>query len=229
MARRTEVPTRPDVGGPDLLPPPGAGEKEGPFWLGWIALAIVLAAGVGLFVYMSTHPGAKPAPVSNPPPAASPSAPSASSAPITGGVPATTYADFAALPGPQQIAVMQQVIDHYGEVVALASRTLDPNVLPRVATGAQLQALQKNLQPFIQYGHPVDDRSQAKILHLAMSPAPYSFVSIDVQATGTDQYLDPKTLQPIGTPKATSGRSSFSFVIEDGIWKAGEHIQEPSS
>src|SRR5216683_78905 len=122
------------------VPAEAPARPQGPFWLGWGALALVLAVGVGLFTYMSVHTTHSPPP----PPASSP--PAASSAPALGpGVPATTYADFAALAAIQQRAVMQQAIDHYGAVLADAIRRLDASRLPQVATGAQLQVLQQTL------------------------------------------------------------------------------------
>ena len=124
---------------------------------------------------------------------------------------------------------MKQAIDHYDAVLGQAYRDLDPSSLPTVATGAQLQVVQQSLQAAIQKHQPEAGETQATILHIVLSPRPYNFVSIDIQATETDQFLDPKTLQPIGTPRTSAARSSFSFVIQDGVWKVSEHIQEPTS
>jgi hypothetical protein len=229
MARRTEGPTK-EGSGPDQLPPSAPPTQERPFWLGWAALIIVIVVGVGLVVFLSTRPGGKPLPLNSAPPGASPSAPAPSVAPsLPAGVPATTYAAFAALPPTQQKAVMQEAIDNYSKVVAQAFRTLDPGLLPHIATGGELGVLQQELQVAVQNHQPQSLQSQASILNIVMSPQPYSFVSINVQGTGTDQDLDPTTLQPIGTPNTSTVTSSFSLVIEDGVWKVSQHIQEPTS
>jgi hypothetical protein len=210
--------------------PQGPAEKERPFWLGWIAFAVVVAVVVGLVwvMYVPQHQLTTPLPgsqASSPPTAA----PTQAAPSIGPGVPATTYNDFAALPSPQQQAVMQQAIDHYLAVVADTFMHLNPALLPEVATGAQLQVLQQAVQGAIEKHQPVSEQGAATILHIVLSPRPYTFVSIDVRGTGTDQYLDPTTLQPIGTPNTTTSRSSFSFVIENGVWKVSEHIQEQAS
>lgn len=218
MAKRTEE-RQPGVEVPAEAPV----HPQGPFWLGWGALALALAVGIGLVAYMSVHATHAPRPA----PAGSQAPPAASSAPALGpGVPATTYADFAALPPIQQRAVMQQAIDHYGAVLADAIRRLDPSRLPQVATGAQLQVLQQTLQGAIDRHQPQDVQNQDTILRIVMSPQPYSFVSVDGQGTEIDQALDPKTLQPIGSPTTTTAHSSLSFVIEEGVWKVSEHIDE---
>lgn len=200
--------------------------KERPFrWaLLVFAIVIIVAGGVVVYVLGSRTKPAPPLPstqASNPPTALP-----TQILPSVGPAPATTYDDFAALPSPQQQTVMLQAIDHYSAVVAEAFRTLNPALLPQVATGGELPVLQKGLQTAIQKHQPENLESQATILHIVLSPRPYSFVSIDVQGTGSDQYLDPTTLQPVGTPSTTTLRSSFSLVIEDGVWKVSEHIQE---
>jgi hypothetical protein len=210
--------------------PQGPAEKERPFRLGLIVFAIAIVIAGGLVVYMfgsRTQPTPPPtsSQASNPPTAA----PTQAAPSIGPGVPATTYNDFAALPPPQQQTVMQQAIDHYDAVLGQAYRTLDPSLLPTVATGAQLQVVQQSLQKAIQNHQPESDESAVTILHIVLSPRPYSFVSIDIQATETAQYLDPKTLAPVGSTNTSTGRSSFSFVIQDGVWKVSEHIQEPTS
>jgi hypothetical protein len=206
--------------------PQGAAEKERPFRLGLIVFAIAIVIAGGLIVYVlgsRTHPTPPvPSTQASSPPTAAPT----QILPSVGPAPATTYDAFAALPSPQQQTVMQQAIDHYSAVVAEAFRTLNPALLPQVATGGELPVLQKGLQTAIQKHQPESLESQATILHIVLSPKPYNFVSIDVQGTGSDQYLDPTTLQPTGTPSTTSLRSSFSLVIENGVWKVSEHIQE---
>jgi hypothetical protein len=206
--------------------PQGPAEKERPFRLGLIVFAIAIVIAGGFVVYMfgsRTQPTPLPSSqASSPPTAAVPT----QILPSVGPAPATTYDAFAALPSPQQQSVMQQAIAHYSAVVAQAFRTLDPALLPQVATGGELPVLQKGLQTAIQKHQPESLEGQATILHIVLSPKPYNFVSIDVQGTGSDQYLDPTTLQPIGTPSTTALRSSFSLVIEDGVWKVSEHIQE---
>jgi hypothetical protein len=124
---------------------------------------------------------------------------------------------------------MQEAIQHYLDVTNEAFRTLNPALLPQVATGGELPVLQRSVQDAIQKNQPVDYQGSTTLLHIVLSPRPYNFVSIEIQGTETGQYLDPKTLKPIGTPSTTTARSTFSFVIQDGVWKVSEHIQEPSS
>jgi hypothetical protein len=167
---------------------------------------------------------------------AKPRNPAASSAPVSSpssataqGVPATTYEAFAALPSAQQQAVMQSALDHYDAVYAEALRTLNPALLPEIATGDMLGVLQHNLATTIKHGYPIDEEGHATVLQVLMSPQPLSFVSVHLQFTDTDQYLDPKTLQPIGTPGPSTGTTGFSFVIEGGVWKVSENIQDAVS
>jgi hypothetical protein len=163
----------------------------------------------------------------HPTPGKSATAPAASAAPsLPAPVPATTFEAFAALSSEQQQAVMQAAVDRYGAVVGQVFQTFDGSLLPQVATGDELGVLQQDLQTAIKNGYPTVDHSQVTILSIALSPKPYSFVSVHIQATGTDQYLDPKTLQPLGTPAPSSGTSSYSFVIDGGVWKVSEHIQD---
>jgi len=224
MARRTQERHQGVEAGPQ-----GPPEKERPFRLGLIVFAVVIVFAGGLVVYLfgfRTHPAPPlPSTQASSPPTAAPT----QLVPSVGPAPATTYDAFAALPSPQQQAVMQQAIDHYLAVVADTFMHLNPGLLPEVATGAQLQVLQQAVQGAIQKHQPVSEQGAATILHIVLSPRPYTFVSIDVRGTGTDQYLDPTTLQPIGTPNTTTSRSSFSFVIENGVWKVSEHIQEQAS
>lgn len=227
MARRTE--TKPEVGAPPPIRPPGpwpAPPEEHRSRLGWAALAFVVVVALtagGWFVlgHRTRH--------HQPTPGSSSGAPSTANTPsLPAPVPATTYQAFAALSSDQRQAVMEQVMKTYNETVGLAVKNLDPSLLPRVATGDELTALQTALNAAIQKRQPVSDSATAAIRAIVMSPQPYSFVSIDVLATETSQYLDPATLQPLGTPSVTNGRSSFSLVIEGGVWKVSEHIQETS-
>jgi hypothetical protein len=210
--------------------PQGPAEKERPFRLGLIAFAVAIVIAGGLIVYVL---GSRTQPTPPLPSSQASSSPTAAAPtqilPSVGPAPATTYDDFAALPPPQQQTVMQQAIDHYDAVLGQAYRNLDPSLLSTVATGAQLQVVQQSLQKAIQNHQPETGDTAATILHILLSPRPYSFVSIEVQATETDQYLDPKTLLPVGTPRTSTARSTFSFVIQDGVWKVSEHIQEPAS
>ena len=216
MAKRTEE--RPGVNVPGL--PPSEPRRR----LGWVGpVAFVLVVAVAAVVVAVTRPGghAKPRnPAGSSAPVSSPSSAAAQ------GVPATTYEAFAALSPAQQEAVMQAAMDHYGAVYAQALRTLNPALLPETATGDLLGVLQQKLATTIKNGYPIDEEGHATVLQVLMSPQPYSFVSVHVQSTGTDQYLDPKTLQPIGTPEPSTGATSFSFVIDGGVWKASENIQD---
>jgi hypothetical protein len=224
MARRTQERHQGVEAGPH-----GPAEKERPFRLGLIAFAVAIVIAGGLIVYVL---GSRTQPTPPLPSSQASSPPTAAPTQILPSVtpaPATTYDDFAALPPPQQQTVMLQAIDHYNAVLGQAYRNLDPSLLPTVATGAQLQVVQQSLQKAIQNHQPESDESAVTILHIVLSPRPYSFVSIDIQATETAQYLDPKTLAPVGSPNTSTGRSSFSFVIQDGVWKVSEHIQEPTS
>lgn len=211
MAKRAEE--HPGINVPGL-PPPEPRRR-----LSWIGpVAFVLLVAIAAVVVAVVRPGGhakphQPAPRS-PSPAASQS------------VPATTYEAFAALSPAQQQAVMQGAIDHYGTVYAQALRTLNPALLPEIATGDLLNVLRQNLTTVIKNGYPIDEEGHATVLQVLLSPQPYSFVSVHVQSTETGQYLDPKTLQPIGTPGPSAGSSSFSFLIEGGVWKASEHIQD---
>jgi hypothetical protein len=210
--------------------PQGPPEKQRPFWLGWIAFAVVVAVVVGLVwvMYVPHHQPTTPLPgsqTSNPPTAVPPT----QLVPSVGPAPATTYDDFAALPSPQQQAVMEQAIHHYFDVTNEAFRTLNPALLPQVATGGELPVLQQALQKAIQNHQPDTEQDQITILRIVLSPRPYTFISIDTQGTSTQQYLDPTSLQPIGSPTTTSGHSSFSLVIENGVWKVSEHIQEQAA
>lgn len=224
MARRTDP--RPEVGAPPPIGPESpwpAPPQEHRSSLVWIALAllvVLLAAAGGWFVFGGRTHHNRPAP-SN-----STSAPPVSEPTLPAAIPATTYAAFAALAPDQQRAVMQAVLNRNNAIWAQAVRTLDPSLLPGFATGDELQALQKDLQTVIKNGYPLADSNQTTILQVLMSPLPYSFVSVHVQASAIDQYLDPRTLQPIGTPDPSSGTSSFSLVIQDGTWKESEHIQD---
>ncbi|HEU5002538.1 MAG TPA: hypothetical protein VFW71_07160 [Actinomycetota bacterium] len=142
-------------------------------------------------------------------------------------VPATTFEAFAALPADQQQAVMLEVMNRFNEVVNQSSERLDASVLPLVATGDELGALKQRFQTLQQSGYGLSTGTQVTVLRVVMSPQPYSFVSIHIQSTETAQYVKPTTLEPVGSPApATSVTSSFSFVIEDGTWKASEHFQD---
>lgn len=221
MARRTEA--RPDVGPPGQVPPVPPSEPHRPFWLGWIALVVVVLVALGGVGYLvlsgrGGHPQPANSPASKPTPGASDS--------VGPGVPATTYADFAALAPAQQQATMQQALAHYSAVLYEAYKTLNPALLPQIATGAELQVLQQDLGAAIQANRPGTGTSSFQILHILISPQPYSFVSVDFQGTDVDQYLDPKTLLPIGTPSTTTARRSFSLVIDGGVWKVRDNIEE---
>src|SRR6266446_5092658 len=133
--------------------PQGPPEKERPFRLGLIAFAVAIVIAGGLVVYVSgsrTQPTPPPSTQASSPPTAAPT----QILPSVGPAPATTYDDFAALPWPQQQTVMQQAIDHYSAVVAEAFRTLNPALLPQIATGGELPVLQKGLQTAIQKHQP---------------------------------------------------------------------------
>ena len=218
MAKRTEE--RPGVGVPGLPPPllPEPRRRR----LGWVGpVAFVVLVAVAAVVVALTRQGGHAKPHNLP----------ASSAPLSSptsqGVQATTFEAFAALSAQQQQGVMQAAMDHYGIVYAQAERTLNPALLPQIATGDLLGVLQQNLATLMKNGYPLDEEGHATVLQVLMSPQPFSFVSVHVQSTDAGQYLDPKTLQPIGTPDPpTVSSSSFSFVIEGGQWKASEHIQD---
>ena len=225
MAKRTG--TKPEVGAPPPIGPPGpwpAPPEEHRSLLGWAALAFVVVvalAGGGWFVLGQRTRHHQPTPGN------SASAPSTAGTPsLPAPVPATTYEAFAAMSTDQQQAVMQAVFDRDNAVWEEAVRTLNLSLLPQIATGDELGVLQRALQTVIKNGYPVAATNQTTILQVVMSPQPLSFVSVHVQVAATDQYLDPKTLQPIGTPDPSSGTSSFSFVIQDGTWKESEHIQD---
>ena len=209
--------------------PQGSAEKERPFRWGLIVFAIVAVIAGGVVVYLlgsRTHPSPPlPSSQASSPPTAVPT----QTLPSVGPAPATTYDAFAALPSPQQQTVMQQAIQHYLDVADEAFRTFDPTSLPQVATGRQLVVLQQSLQSAIQKQQPISYQDSPTLLHIVLSPRPYSFVSIEIQGNETGQYLDPKTLRPVGTPTTTAARSTYSFVIQDGVWKVSDHIQEPTS
>lgn len=225
MARRTETGT--EVGTPPPIGPPSpwlTPPKERRSRLGWALLAFVVlvaAAVGGWFVFENRTPHNRPAP-SN-----STSAPSVSAPSLPAPIPATTYEAFAALAPDQQQAVMLQAINRFNEVVNQSSETLDPSLLPLVATGDELGALQERFQTLKESGYGLDTASQVTVLQVLMSPQPFSFVSAHIQSTESAQYVNPTTLSPIGSPNAlTTVTSSFSFVIQDGTWKASEHIQD---
>lgn len=181
---------------------------------------VLLLAVAGVVLLGGRHKAVQPAPVTSAVPTFT------FPTPLTGAPAPASLAAFAALPPAQQQAEMQQAIDAYDAAVGQAFRTLNEFFLPEVATGDELGVLQKNLETSIRNRQPESEQGQAKVLTVVMSPQPYRWVSIDVQATATDQYLDPTTLKPIGTPQTGSLRSSFTLVIENGVWKVGEHIQD---
>jgi hypothetical protein len=186
-----------------------------------VAAVVVVVAAVWIFAVTRSSPRVvKPAT----PASVAPSTRSGSTSPASVSMPAaTTIQAFAALPAAQQQAIMQQALDTYDEVVAEAARTLDASILSDVATGAELQVQQQGLAG--QQGRPESMTGQGTVI--AVQPAPqYGFVSIQVEGSETDQWLDPTTLKPEGTPISGSARSSFSLVIEGGVWKVSEHIQE---
>lgn len=225
MARRTEA--KPDVGAPPPIGPEGpwpAPPEERRARRGWVALVIVLVA-VAVVATAGWLVLGQPAQHHTAPPR-NPAASTAATPTLATPVPATTFQAFAALSSDQQQAVMQAALDRYTAVGAEAFRTLDPSVLPQAATGDELDVLQQGLQAMIKAGYPEDDSGQDTILQVLLSPQPYSFVSVHARSEETTQYLDPKTLQPVGTPSVTSGTSTFTFVIEGGTWKVSEHIKD---
>ena len=118
---------------------------------------------------------------------------------------------------------MQKAMNAAGEVISQVSRTLNASLLSEVATGAELQVLQQGLAQ--QQGRPESVTGTGTVLTVTASP-PLGFVSVQVQGTETDQWLDPTTLHPTGNPVSGSTVSSYSLVIDGGVWKVSEHIQE---
>jgi hypothetical protein len=192
-----------------------------PFWL-VAAVFVVIVAGIWVFALTRSSPHAvKPPPA----PSVAPSSPVAPSSAAK--MPsATSIQAFAALPADQQKAIMQQAMDAAGEAISQVSRTLNASLLSEVATGAELQVLQQGLAQ--QQGRPESVIGNGTVLSVTASPA-FGFVSVQVQGTETDQWLNPTTLQPTGTPVSGSSVSSYSLVIEGGVWKVNEHIQESGS
>jgi hypothetical protein len=227
MARRTGAPTQEGTGEPEQLSPSAAPVEDRPFWFGWAALVIVIAVGVAMVVFLSTRSHPKPVPVNNPPSSSPSAAAPSAAASAPAGVPATTYDAFVALPPAQQQAVMQQAITAYNNVLNEASETLDASALPLVATGHELPILQQAVATAAKNRQPARYQNHETVLAIVMSPRPFSFVSVNVSYTETSQYLDPSTSQPIGTSYTSSGRTSFTLVIENGVWKVSEHIQDP--
>src|SRR5437879_504236 len=168
MARRTQERHQ----GADAAPQ-GPAENERPFRLGLIvfAIAIVIAGGLVVYVFGSRTQPNRPLPSTqaSSPPTGAPTQPAPSIGP---GVPATTYDDFAALPSPQQQTVMQEAIQHYLDVTNEAFRTLNPALLPQVATGGELPVLQRSVQDVIQKNQPVDYPGSTTHLNLVLYPRP---------------------------------------------------------
>lgn len=220
MARRTAEGKRSsdEAGAPPQEEPGPRRRSLAPFWL-VAAVSVVIVAGIWVFALTRSSPHAV-----KPPPAPS-IAPSSTVAPSPAATmpAATSIQAFAALSASQQVAVMQQALNTYDDVVSEAARTLNASLLPEVATGAELQVQQEGLAQ--QQGRPEAMTGQGSVL--SVTPAPqYGFVSIQVEGTETDQWLDPATLQPTGSPVSGSARSSYSLVIVAGAWKVQEHIQE---
>jgi hypothetical protein len=218
MAKRTE--DRPAVLG---QPQPPAGRN----WLAIVVIGIVALAVVagGIVDWRRSQVPAIP-PMQSPPAAASPVA-SAPAAPPTAAPAPASLAAFAALPPAQQQAEMQQAVTAYDAVLAEAISTLDQAPLSEVATGGELAVLQKTLDAAFQRDQPERVQDHFSILHIVMSPQPYTFVSVDTNGTETDQFIDPHTHQPIGSPSQKVGHTSLTFVIQGGVWKVSDIIQEP--
>jgi hypothetical protein len=189
-----------------------------PFWL-VAAVFVVIVAGIWVFALTRSSPHAV-----KPPPAPS-VAPSSAVAPSPAATmpAATSIQAFAALPANQQKAIMQQAMDTYSQVLAQAFRSLNPSLLAEVDTGAELNVQQQDLAQL--HGRPESVTGNGTVLSVTASPS-LGFVSVQVQGTETDQWLDPTTLQPTGTPVTGSTVSSYSLVIDGGVWKVSEHIQE---
>lgn len=221
MARRVEEKRSSDELGALPLEQP-VPQRHGllPFWV-VAAAVVVVVAGIWAFALTRSSPKAVN------PPAVTASAPATGNvpSPVASGVPATTIQAFAALSRDQQIAIMQQVLAHYGDVVNQAYSTLNPTLLPQVLTGAELQVQQQQLQGLIQRNQPESSTSQGTVLSVATFPQ-FGFVSVDAQGTETGYVLNPTTHQPTGPPTVVTGRRSHTLVIEDGVWKVKESIQE---
>ncbi|GAC1371407.1 MAG: hypothetical protein NVSMB32_15560 [Actinomycetota bacterium] len=90
-----------------------------------------------------------------------------------------------------------------------AAAAMNATRIPEVATGRQLPVVQHSLQQAIQQHQRVAGHSEGTILRAALSSQPYGFVSVDTQGTETEQYLDPKTMAPIGSQRPqAAGRAS---------------------
>jgi hypothetical protein len=219
MAKRTE--DRPTVLG---QPEPPAGRN----WLAIVVIGIVALAVVAGGIVDWRRSQVPAIPMQSPPAGASPVA-SAPAAPPTAAPAPASLAAFAALPPPQQQAEMLQAVNAYGAALSQAISTLDPAPLYQVATGDQLAVLLKTFDAAAQRDQPEITGGQVSILHIVMSPQPYTFVSVDISGTATAQFIDPHTHQPIGSPSSAVFHGSESFVIEGGLWKVANIIQEPTT
>lgn len=194
----------------------------------WAVAATVVVVVAGIWVSALTRKSPKIVK----PPAGTASAPATGSSPspVASGVPATTIQAFAALSAPQQTAIMQQVLDHYDDVLAEAYSTLDPALLPQVLTGAELQLQQQQLQGLVQRNQPEAETDTFSVLSVAAFPQ-FGFVSVDgVSGAGTVSFLDPTTHQPTGpTTVLPSKRGSLTIVAGDGVWKVKENVQEQAT
>ena len=175
------------------------------------ALVVLGLAMVGAAYVVTSRAGAAGHPVS---PATT--APTQAS-PTTLAVP-TSVAAFAALSHDQQKVVMQQQIDRYNSVVNQAYMHLDPTLLPEVLTGPALQAQQQQLGSLKAQNKPTGEEGTDTISGIGTAPALGS-VSVRVEGTNTTRWLDPKTLQPTGTPNVDSTPGTYTMVPEGGVWK----------
>lgn len=196
----------------ELLPAPPP-RRQGLRMAAVVAGFLVLVAGIWTFALTRRAPERDA-------PGTTGGAPS----PAVSSPPAMTLEAFAALPSEEQKAIIEQAIARAGAILDEAYRTLNPALLPQVYTGAALELQQQQLGELVKQGRPSMSTSEGRILHIAAFPE-LGFVSVIVEGTETSWWLDPKTLQPTGTPAVRSGRSSLTLVLEDGVWKLKERIE----
>jgi hypothetical protein len=181
-------------------------------WVGPVAFVVLLA--LISVVYSLVHHGSATKGhqgyANSPPPSAAP-------LPAVPGMPATV-AGFAALTPDHQRTLMQQQLTRFDAGLDSAYRTLDPSILSQVTTGAELQTQTQLVESLKAKGTPGGGTHTHTITGIGVAPALGS-VSVRTQGTDTTWWLNPQTLQPMGTPNTIATSGTYVFVPEDGTWK----------